>query len=291
MTSDAGPGKYERHAQGGVVDKDAVRDLAVLAEGLSMVRGHDEGRRVRIRTDRLDHARDLPIALGNLFVVADADGTLIAGAAVWGMRLEQVNPEEEPRRLTRGGAPMPGKPGDRLAHGLMSGSFVCRFAVQARQPIAVGLKAAVEPESPVQWKCGHEPRRGESLARQGLGQERGGRVRAKAVVARAVAGGIPAAQQRRVRRQRDRRRGVGAIEPGAPRREAIDRRRSRRGIAVRPDAIGTQRIDRDEDDIARDGRRLARWRRRRTAAREGECDQQQGCAGAPINRQFRRVRD
>ena len=53
--------------------------------------------------------------------------------------------------------------------------------------------------------------------------------------------------------QRDRGRGVGAIEPGAPRREAIDRRRSRRGIAVRPDAIGTQRIDRDEDDIARDG--------------------------------------
>ena len=81
-----------------------------------------------------------------------------------------------------------------------------------------------------------------------------------------MAGRIAAGQQRRVRRQRDRRGRVGALEQRAVLREPVERRRPRPRVAVRADVIGSQRVDRDQHQVAR--RRL----RRRPARAAARCD-------------------
>ena len=100
----------------------------------------------------------------------------------------------------------------------------------------------------IERKRGDE-RRGLEAARVQLGGERrhvwptrAGRCRARR--GRRIAAG----EQRRVRRQRDRRGGVGALEGGAALREPVERRRPRPRVAVGADVVGAQRVDGDQHD-------------------------------------------
>ncbi len=97
-------------------------------------------------------------------------------------------------------------------------------------------------------------------AREGAGREahrlearRGGRLRRRQAVARVVANAvlvrIVPGQDRRVRDERDDGVGVREIEARAVRRQPVQIRR-RRAAAVRPERVGAQRVDRDEQDVA-----------------------------------------
>jgi hypothetical protein len=73
-----------------------------------------------------------------------------------------------------------------------------------------------------------------------------------------------------MRRQRDWRRGNRIAEPRTAPRQIVHHRRPRLLVAVCADAIGTQRVDGDDDKIAWRGEIACRRRRRRIAAR-GHC--------------------
>ena len=68
------------------------------------------------------------------------------------------------------------------------------------------------------------------------------------VVANAVMERKAAGEEGGVRRQRQRALAVDILEDNTPAREAIDRGRRAGAIAVRREMIGSERIDRDEDD-------------------------------------------
>ena len=69
------------------------------------------------------------------------------------------------------------------------------------------------------------------------------------VVAHAVHRGVKPRQDRRVRRPGERRRGLHLFEPDAFRREGVKHRRRARGRAVHANVIGTERVDRDEQEV------------------------------------------
>ena len=103
----------------------------------------------------------------------------------------------------------------------------------------------------IEREGGDEGGRAEA-ARSKLGGERGhGGRDADAVVARAVAGRILPGQDRRVRRQRDRRGGVRAVEHHACAGERIERRSLRARPSVRTDVIRSQGVDCDQNHVLR----------------------------------------
>ena len=128
----------------------------------------------------------------------------------------------------------------------------------ARQVVAVDVEPAVQAELVIEGKRGDEGGRPEAAGSQLGGQRRHGRRDAHAVVARAVAWRVAAREQRGVRRKRDRRGRVGALEQRTAGRQAVERRRPCARVTVRADMIGSQRIDGDQDQIARRGLRRGR---------------------------------
>ena len=178
------------------------------------------------------------------------------------MRLEEMHPEEE--RLAGGARGR--QPGERLVHDRPRGPLVREPAIRAaRHPVTVDVEPAREAETPIERVGGDERAGGVARVVQRRGQRGHRRRRRNAVVARAVSGRVTPGQQARVRRQRDRRRREGAIEPDPLAAETVERRGPRGGIAVGAHVVGTQRVDRNQDEVRR-LRRAPRRRRRPVAA-------------------------
>ena len=174
------------------------------------------------------------------------------------MRLEQVDPEEEPL------AAMLRCPRQCLINDRAAGALVgLPSARVARHRVAVGLKALDQPEPAVERERGDESAGDESRPRERLGQGRRLEIQSHAVVPRAVSGRIASGHEAGVGCQRHRCGRERAIVADTRIRERIQcgRRRSR---AVSTDVIGAKCIDRDEDDMLH---RRRRARRRRGLAR------------------------
>ena len=240
-----------------------MADLAVLAEGFPVIGRHDDQRAGTVGLERGDDPSGLRIRFRHLVVVARLRRPAWPGGgiAVGSMRLEQVHPEKEAL------AAMAIEPGQRLVHDRAARPLVRGPSVRApRHPIAVGLESLDQAEAAIERERRDECGRREARALQRVGQRRRRQIEPHPVVPGAVPGGIPARHQARVRGQRDRRRRERARESHALAREPIHRRRPRGGVAVGADAIGTQRIDGDEDEVACRARRGSRGRRLRRPA-------------------------
>ena len=77
------------------------------------------------------------------------------------------------------------------------------------------------------------------------------RERRAGVVPHAVSWRVETCEQRRVRWQRERHRGEGFLEQGALSRDPVERRRQNARESVGRQAIGSHRIERDQQEIPR----------------------------------------
>jgi hypothetical protein len=166
--ANARPGHDERHVQCRVVDEEAVGELAMLAEGLAVVGGDHDNRRVCLVPEPLQHPADLPVRFRHLIVVARGGGAAIAWRDVRSVRLEQVHPEKEapPAMLIQPRQ----RPGDHLASLALAG----QPPGHPRHPIVVHLEAARQPEPAIQREGGHERPGREARPCQRFGQQRNG---------------------------------------------------------------------------------------------------------------------
>jgi hypothetical protein len=227
----------QRDALRPVVDQRGVGRLALLAQGLAVVGDHDDqGPRVEApRLQPREQPPDLGVDVSQLAVVGIGQGEVRRGR-VLGVRVVEVDPEEVGRL---GGLREPGDGGvDDGVGGAVEGAGAVRL-----EAVVVDLEAAVEPEAAVEGRRADEgpgavPARGEELGHRGqLRAERGA-----AVVVQAVLGGQGARQQAGVGREGERDVGVGALEARAARRQAVEVRRARVGVAVAPQAVGAGRV-------------------------------------------------
>ena len=148
-----------------------MADFTVLAEGFAMIRGCNDQRRLPRVAQRIDQPARLSIRFRNLLVVANRDGTPglvgIGRVAVWRVRLEQVNPGEEPLLA------MMLEPVGRFVDDDASRPFVRGAAVlPTRHAIAVGLEASVQSEPPIERKRGDERGCRDAVLRERVGDGR-----------------------------------------------------------------------------------------------------------------------
>ena len=178
------------------------------------------------------------------------------------VRLEEVHPENR-----RSAAPALAGPGAlNQARASSTASRPGRsFSSRPRAPRGMRSPYAANPPfRPKRRSSGNalERARREAGRRQRLGERRNLGVDAHAIVPRTVTRRIATGHQRRVRRQRDRRSRKGAIEAHATGRQPVDVWRPCPAVAVRAEPIGAQRVDGDEDEIARLRAGGWCWRRR-----------------------------
>ncbi len=258
--------KDQRHAQRRLVGEQPVRHLAVLAERLAVVRGEDDERVgvVRAVERRLKEWRERGVGGGDLAEVGR--GAISRGERlrrrVREVRLVEVHPREPGRCRAR----LAGACGAALAHPLECGGDGRRrralghaegdvgFALG--EAVVVDVEAARQAEAGVERE-GADEGAGAIAARVEQRRERvgGGRETEAGVFADAVAERIDAREDVGVRRQRHDRRGVGLIEADAGGGEAVDPGGGDRAVAVGADRVGAQRVDGDEEDVARRGPR------------------------------------
>ena len=272
----AGTGNHQRHPQRGVVDEQAVRHLAVLAERFTVIGGDDDQRPRRSLAQRLQRPA------------------------------RPAGPPPPPRRHT-GRSPAVRSVRRRTARAARTSASTGSGAIQ-RSPAARRSPRRRHHSRRARWRAGPECRaacgrrrwRSRHSGRSGDRAETRRRTRRSriprlpalppatarrastlhAVVPGAVTRRVAAGQQRGVRRQRDRRRRERAREADAAARQRVDVRGPRLRVAVGADAIRAQRVDRDEDEVARPltgGRVRRRGRRfvRPAAGGRGQCDRQQ----------------
>ena len=181
-----------------------------------------------------------------------------SGRREWAVRILQVKPQKERARIIARLEPR-AECADRARHHPLIGRG--SFAFEAWKLVVVVFETAIEPGSALQDRVADEGRGCVTRVAETLGQ---GRKPFEAGVAVAltdrVIAGRAARHDRRVRRRRRRRSGNRVREDHAARGERIDGGRDRTGIAVGPDMIRPQRIDRDQQNIGL-GAPLARPRR------------------------------
>ena len=196
----------------------------------------------------------------------------LGGRLVGRVRVEVVHPEEEGRPGRRPAAARPrASAGRRRSSGRRSAR---RRRCGARpSPAAGGRRRCRSPRSKPKRRFSGKPGDEAAGAVAGLAEVLGHAAHALgqdegAVVAHAVAERRAARQDRGVRRRGERGVGDGGREADAPGRQAVERRRDGRCVAVAAEAVGAKRVDRDQQDVGRDGR-PGRLRASRPRARPG----------------------
>ena len=164
----------------------------------------------------------------------------VRGIAIGRVRLEQVDPERrsphDARRATR--SPRRRRRGQHVRWRAAPGDLA--------DPIAVSLKALGQTEAPIERKGRNECRCGKPRLTQRVCDRRNGGMSRMPLWRAPCPGGyrpvmIVACEVSVMGADAE-----SGVEPCAARRERIDGRRPGRSVAVRTDAIGAQRVDRDE---------------------------------------------
>ena len=249
---------HQRDAHGGVVDEEAVGQLAVLAQHLAVVaeHGHHRAPQASVGLERVEHAPELRVGGGDLGVVGAFERArklrrVLPRRGVGGVRVVEVDPEEErPLALRR-------EPAQRLVHRLVPRALDRvhpRLFLEPAQVevVEVALEALVDAPARVEHEGRDEPSGPEAAGLQDLGERLLLLAQVvAAVVADGVAGGEGPGEERGVRRQRERHDGGRAGEAQSARGEAVEAGRPRSGVAVAADVVGPQRVQRHDQQVAR----------------------------------------
>ena len=164
------------------------------------------------------------------------------------MRVVEMDPSEKAPR------PDPIQPRKRFVGHFVAGAIDAaerqRLVFRQVEIVEVGLESLRYAPFVIEHVRADEAARRVAARLQPLGDRRLLVVEEEAaVVADAVRGGILSGEDRRVGRQRERRRRDGLLEEHALAREAIEVRRLDPGEPVRVDAVGACRVERDEQQV------------------------------------------
>ena len=231
-----------------------MRHLAVFPERLAVIAGRDDQRRAR------GAAFDQGLQQRSQRRIGYRDFTEIGRARkprcvrlrrlIRKMRLVEVHPHKPRRRPA-----LLLHPRERCRNGV--GAAALRDAKRGvrlglRKPIVVAVESARQAESRVKRKRADE--RGGAVPaclEQRRQRRHVGREPEPCVLADAVAERIDARENVRMRWQRDDGGGVRGGEADAAGGEAIEPRRGRGLVAVRPNRVRAQGVNRDEEDVLR----------------------------------------
>jgi hypothetical protein len=235
-----------------LVAEEAVRELAVISARLSVVRGDDEQRRGLRCANGLEQRRQRGVCVGDLAeveVVVEARPERLR-RIVRRVRVVEMHPQEASFSLLS----LP--PFQRRLHDVLGARLLdveLELLVEVTVGLVVNVEVMVEPVSRVQHEGADECSSGVALRLQPRGRGRNLAREAKAgVLAYTVLVREHAREDVRVGRQGD---DVVRVRPGEDRalgREAIEVRRRAARVAVEADGVVSERVDRDEDDVARD---------------------------------------
>ena len=241
----------ERHVEGRVIGEDPVRLLAVLAPRLAVVAGQDhQGAALRAPgEERTEQRLEGLVGRGHLARVgirgeARREGP---GGPVREVRLVEVDPEE------RRGSPRAGEPLPRGRHRPCARALLLPPAqpvISAQEAVVVDVEARGEPELRGEGERADEgPRPVAARLEEGGQRVDPPRKAEPGVVAHAVLQRIAPGQDVRVGGKGDDVVGVGALEPHALAGQAVHPGRGRDRVAARPEGVGPQGVDRDENDV------------------------------------------
>jgi hypothetical protein len=180
-----------------------------------MIGGEDHDRRLGPRVPGRHERRDGGVR-GRDFAAVEIRPAEGGGRIVGSVGIEQVHPDEHAARVDAEPGPR------RLGHGVPAPlRELVAHARRLPHRVVVRVEPAREPEAPGQREAAEERARGQAARPQRLRERRCPRTeREGAVAAHAMCGGQEAGQDRRVRGERDRGRGVGALEPHPARASA-----------------------------------------------------------------------
>jgi hypothetical protein len=264
----ARPRQDQRHASCPGTEQQAVGRLSLVAQHLAVVADHRDH---RPRRQRGEQPTDLVVEKGDLPVVEPVGSGRRVGEARRGpillVRIVEVNPEEERRPQRR----EPGQRGAGRRLGVPLGDLR-PLGVARAQIVVVHREPLVEPVPAGENHRRDHRRRVVAGGGQAFGHALDRRAEDEgAVVAHSVPGREEPGQDRGMRRQGDRRRGVATRESCPAPRERVEVRRS--GVWMTPGAevVGAGRVQRDQDQVGPLLRvRGGADRRRREPAGQGE---------------------
>ena len=242
----------ERHVHGRLVDEEPVRPLAMFAEALAVIaHHHDDGvAREIVLVEVREQPADLRIDEGDLADVGAVRVARLEGLRrrVRRMRVVEVDPPEE----ARSGDLV--EPRQRVIGYFIAGPIDAaerqRLIFRQVEVVEVGLKALRDPPLVIEYVGADEPAGGEAARLQPLGHRRLAVVEEEpSVVAHAVPRRELSREDRRVRRQRQRRRRDGLLEEHTFARQPIEVGRFDRAEPVGMDAVGARRVERDQQQV------------------------------------------
>ena len=253
-----------RNTHGRLIDENGVGEFAMLTETFTVIRQEDQDS-VLIATRLAKRVHDpayLRIGKCDLAVIRPAGEPLAVRRRriVGRVRVVEVHPREKRRLIVvvSGFGPFfvvsgfsrtqPSDEGIRDLVGAPLRSLLARVALV--KLLVEGVETLAETERSGHRVCADKRRRTIAAPLQQGRQRQVVLTETEYhVVAHAVHRWVKARQDRRVRRSGERRRGLHLFEPDAFRRKRVKRWRRARGRAVHTNVIGTERVDRDEQQV------------------------------------------
>ena len=241
----------ERHPERRVVGEDAVRPLAVLPSRLAVVGGEDHERPpvAAALQERAEEGLESGVGRGHLSRVGvggEAPRERL-GRRVREVRLIEVDPEEG-RGPFAAAQPLEGQGDGAGARPLVLTEP--QAVVAGQEAVVVHVEAGREPELRGQREGAHESPRAVAA-----GLEQGGqrvlalRKAEAAVVPHPVLQRVSAREDIGMRGKGDHVVGVGTLEAHSFAGEAVHPGRGRGRVAARPEGVGPQCVDGDEDHV------------------------------------------
>src|SRR3989442_1309019 len=256
-SGDARTADDERDVRRAFVDEEAVRQLAMFTEHLTMIGDHDDEGLVEasVGAKRCEQAPDLRVSARDFGVVRAVSRSWEArlkrfGRFVRSVRVVQVDPRKE-RALRLRLQPLECTIDDLGSRAL--NHVHCRGV---REPVEievveVPIETLRNPPAPIENECADEAAGSKTLVVQRLGEREliVAKVEA-AVVPHAVPAGKRTGHQRRMRGQRKRHHRRRVRESQAGGRQLVDVRRLRRSIVIAAEMIRPHRVERHEQEVA-----------------------------------------
>ena len=245
-------GDDQRYPDGGLVQQQPVLALPVLTESLAVIGCHHDVGLVGLAgvVQPRGQPADQGVGPGDLTDVGPVGVSRPEGLGrlVRGVRIVQVHPHEERGRVVLAGPRQGGV--DDLRSGTLHAAQKDRSLLGHLELVEVPVEPLGQAPARVEDKGSDEAAGPVAGLPEALGQGlQLFRRDVHAVVAHPVVGRVGSGEQRRVRGQRQRRRGVGAHEGDPAGGKRIDNRCVDLVEAVHAETIGARRVERQQQDV------------------------------------------